>query len=291
MARYHARPVLPTLKSPVPELPEVETVRRGLEHAALGRRVLSATLHRTDVCRTQSGRPASAADLLAGDRIATLERRGKQLAIIGRSGRVIVVHLGMSGQLIALGRGEPPRRATHIHAEWSLGNGTRVIFRDPRRFGGIWTLTSREALAERWEDLGPDALTITGPALHDVAGRSSRAIKSVLLDQRALAGVGNIYADEALFRAGISPRRLARRLSPKDWSRLAAAIRETLRDAVKARGSTLRDYVGARGESGEAQLRHRVYGRGGQPCLTCDKPLRTLTLSQRTTVYCRTCQH
>jgi formamidopyrimidine-DNA glycosylase len=145
-------------------------------------------------------------------------------------------------------------------------------------------------LEARWAALGPDALGITGGDLEGRAGESDRAIKAVLLDQGVLAGVGNIYADEALFRAGLSPRRKARRFGPDDWHRLAGAIRETLAEAVRARGSTLRDYVGAAGEAGQAQLLHRVYGRRGEPCTNCGRRLKGIRLAQRATVYCPACQ-
>lgn len=266
----------------------METVRRGLERCWLGRMVVRAVLHRTDVCFTR-GQPRPA-DLLQGDRIAALERRGKQLAVVGRSGRVLVVHLGMTGQVLGLGRDQRPQKENHIHAEWLLEDGCRVIFRDPRRFGGLWPLASRTDLEMRWAELGPDALTVTGDALRSRAGQSQRAIKAVLLDQRVVAGVGNIYADEALFRAGLSPRRLASRLTPQVWDQLAAAIRETLTVAVGARGSTLRDYVGASGEAGGAQLLHQVYGRAGLPCVRCGRKLTGIRLAQRATVYCRGCQ-
>jgi formamidopyrimidine-DNA glycosylase len=275
----------------VPELPEVETVRRQLAAALTGGRVIQARLNRRDICETPDRRRTSPRDLLEGQVIAGFERRGKQLAVVADSGRILVVHLGMSGQLLLLGPGERPSRTNHIHAEWRFDNERRLAFRDPRRFGGLWTLTTRAALEARWESLGPDGLEASGGRLAGAAGRSRRAIKAVLLDQAVLAGVGNIYADEALFRAGVSPRRPACRLSTQDWSNLANAIRRTLRDAIDARGSTLRDYVAADGSRGNAQVLHRVYGRQGQACLNCGRRLRGLRLAQRATVYCPACQH
>jgi formamidopyrimidine-DNA glycosylase len=274
----------------VPELPEVETVRRGLERAVLGRRIKRALLRRRDFAVGERSKPASSAELLEGQSVASIERRGKQIAVIAGSGRVVVIHLGMSGQVLTLEAGAQPAQANHVHAEWHLADGARILFRDPRRFGGLWALSSRKALSRRWEELGPDALNAAGSDLHEAAGTSARTIKAVLLDQAVLAGVGNIYADEALFAAGISPRRRARSLSQEEWGLLAHQIRVVLAEAIQAKGSTLRDYVGTSGEEGRAQTLHRVYGRGGEPCFICGAVLRSLTLAQRTTVYCPTCQ-
>ena len=274
----------------MPELPEVETVRRQLAGALIGARVTRASLHRRDICVPDHGRRVAPEDLLQAQVMVGFERRGKQLAIVAGSGRILVVHLGMSGQLLLLDQNERPKRGNHIHAEWQLENGRRLAFRDPRRFGGLWTLRSRAALEARWETLGPDGLKASGRLLASAAGRSRRAIKAVLLDQSVLAGVGNIYADEALFRSAIFPRRPACRLSATDWGRLADAIRETLGEAVRAKGSSLRDYVAADGSTGNAQILHQVYGRDGMPCLTCGRRLRGVRLAQRATVYCPSCQ-
>jgi formamidopyrimidine-DNA glycosylase len=273
----------------VPELPEVETVRRSLA-AMIGRRIVAARLFRADMCTTASGRRARPADLLAGEVVRELMRRGKQLAIIAQSGRVLVVHLGMSGQLRLLKPGSKAQKTNHIHAVWSLDDGSRLTFRDPRRFGGLWTLESRAALEERWSGLGPDALTMSPRDLAVAAAGSRRVIKALLLDQTALAGVGNIYADEALFAAGVRPSRRADRVKPEECERLTRAIRRVLALAVEARGSTLRDYVAADGRAGQAQLRHAVYGRGGFACVNCGTVLRSVSLAQRTTVFCIRCQ-
>lgn len=273
----------------MPELPEVETVRRSLR-PLIGRRIVSARLRRVDICTTADGGRARPADLLVGATIVELSRLGKRLAIIARDGRTIVIHLGMSGQLRLLATGEARVRESHVHAEWQTDEGSVMYFRDPRRFGGLWTLPDRDALDEHWSDLGPDALRIRWEDLAAAAGRSRRAIKAALLDQAVLAGVGNIYADEALFLAGIRPTRLASRLKPQEWQQLAAAVRTTLKDAIRARGSTLRDYRDAAGNSGRAQLRHAVYGRAGEACTVCGNTLRRITLAQRTTVFCTDCQ-
>jgi formamidopyrimidine-DNA glycosylase len=274
----------------VPELPEVESVRRSLL-PLIGRTVSRAALLRADFCTPHHAKLATPRDLLQSATITSLSRRGKQLAILAADGRVLVIHLGMTGQVLLLPSKQNPPKADHIHARWLLDDHSQFIFRDPRRFGGLWSLPSAKALAERWQDLGPDALDITSDHLRAAASRSARSIKAVLLDQSVLAGVGNIYADESLFRARIRPTRVARRIKPAEWPALAAAIRVTLVSAIHSGGSTLRDYIDANGQTGSAQTLHAVYGRGRKPCLICTHPLKEQALAQRTTVYCLNCQH
>lgn len=280
----------------MPELPEVEHLRRSLEPFLIGRRVVSAKLGRSDVAesfdvaasdrlrrvRTTAGR------LLQGTTIASLIRHGKQLAILADSGRVLVVQLGMSGSMtVGNAQARPPE---HTHAVWSLGQ-TRLLFTDPRRFGGLTTYPSVDLLRRhRWSLLGPDALGITGKELTTRLAGTSRAIKIALLDQGFLAGVGNIYADEALFEARIAPETMAPRIPADRAEALAAAIRLVLGRAINAGGSTLRNYVDASGTPGKAQAGHAVYGRAGLPCVRCQRPLRSAIIAQRTTVWCQSCQ-
>ena len=281
----------------MPELPEVETVRHGLAEIMVGRRIERARLLRADFCVTEHGGAPTPEEILEGATIRDVIRHGKQLAIVAESGRVLRAHLGMSGQVRAASE-DDLRRLTHVHASWSLknrrgaaGHPALVIFRDPRRFGGLWTHESMEAVRSGpWAALGPDALAISASRLAAGLAGSRRPVKAALLDQAVLAGVGNIYADEALFRARIAPARHAATLTRAEVARLAAAIRAVLRAAVAARGSTLRDYVDARGKPGRRQLRHLVYGRGGKPCHDCATPLASGVVAQRTTVWCRACQ-
>lgn len=271
----------------MPELPEVETVRRTLAPALVGRRIVRASLLRPDFGQRPDGRPCSPRDLLQGMTVRALDRRGKQLAILTREGPVLIAHLGMTGQLRAAATETP---LTHIHARWHLDSGTTLTFRDARRFGGLWALPSEADLHARWSALGPDALLATPADLRSRSGESRRAIKAVLLDQAVIAGVGNIYADEALFLAGIHPLRTPRSLRPQEWEALAAAIHRTLNAAIGAGGSTLRDYIDALGVRGRAQADHAVYARAGEPCLTCTRPLRGIRIGGRATVYCPRCQ-
>ena len=290
----------------MPELPEVESIRRSLEPRLVGRTVRTATLHRRDVLvlpgdpfggfarqrgRARHARPrrVHSADLLAAASIVELRRRGKQLALIASSGRVLIVQLGMSGQLFHRAVGERVPDPTPIHATWRLDDG-RLVFRDPRRFGGLRALTSTADLDALWSDLGPDALTIEPDVLAASLANAARPLKAALLDQRVIAGVGNIYADEALHAAELAPSRSASSLAGSDITRLAAAIRQVLAQAVEAGGSTLRDYIDANGDPGTYQLSHAVYGRGGRPCPRCTTPLTSTTLAQRTTVWCPRCQ-
>ncbi|MBL9141808.1 MAG: hypothetical protein JNK53_08075 [Phycisphaerae bacterium] len=226
--------------------------------------------------------------------VRALHRHGKQLAIEAADGRVLVIQLGMSGQVLLEAAGARPVPDTHRHIEWlirsSSGHDARLVFRDPRRFGGVHPAGSMIDLrANAWRDLGPDALGIAGAQLA-LRCAGSRAIKIALLDQAVLAGVGNIYADEALFRARISPVQAANRLSRQQFVRLAAALRAVLRAAIARGGSTLRDHRSALGELGTAQARHRVYGRSGLPCFRCRATIRSIRLGGRTTAFCPACQ-
>jgi formamidopyrimidine-DNA glycosylase len=274
----------------VPELPEVESTRLSLEPALLGRRVARVEIRRADVCQNGAGRACSARDLLEDGVIGALVRHGKQLAVVARDGRAVVVHLGMSGSLRAIGA-STDGAARHVHVTWRLDRGGTLAFRDPRRFGGIRAYRSLDDVRRGpWADLGPDATRVTADALRERAGRSKRAIKAVLLDQGVLAGVGNIYADEALFRAGIRATRRADRVTREEYGRLAVAIRRTLALATRMGGSTIRDYVDGAGGRGRAQDVHAVYGRAEEACLVCGGTLKGIRLGGRATVYCPRCQ-
>lgn len=278
----------------MPELPEVETVCRVLRSRVVGARVDSVSLRRRDVVTGRAGR----ADLLAGSEVAEVRRHGKCFALIARDAsghaRALGVHLGMSGQVLLLDHGaRAPRRSAdpHAHAVWRLADGRgSVVFRDPRRFGGLWTFPSVEALEAHWSLLGPDALSAQAEKALDRARSSAAPIKARLLDQRLIAGVGNIYADEALFEAKIGPHRPGRSLADAEVAALGIALRGVLGRAVRARGSTLRDYRDPLGEAGGFVVSHRVYGRGGKPCTECGGTLHTGLIAQRTTVWCPACQ-
>ncbi|MHC5022578.1 MAG: bifunctional DNA-formamidopyrimidine glycosylase/DNA-(apurinic or apyrimidinic site) lyase [Planctomycetota bacterium] len=277
----------------MPELPEIEHLRRSLEPLLVEARVHDVRLARPAIVRTRRPRPSRHA-LLLGQRVTRLHRHGKQLAVETADGPVLCVHLGMSGQLhFAPARQRLPR-TDHVHCVWRIdspaGRG-RLVFRDPRRFGGLWLYESIDDLRrERWSGLGPDALSITPAVLHQHLARTRRAIKAALLDQAVIAGIGNIYADEALFHARIHPLSPASALPRAAATGLAGAIRRTLRRAIDAGGSTIRDYADATGAAGRYGAQHLVYGRGGAPCRRCGAVLDRFLVAQRTTVCCRRCQ-
>lgn len=278
----------------MPELPEIETVRRTLTPAIVGRSIWRADLRRPDYVRGEKHPDA----LLVGDTVARIDRHGKQLALVGATGRCLCVHLGMSGQirLVRGDRGESREKLTHSHLVWFLkgrrpSQSVTVVFRDPRRFGGIWTFPSTEQLLrERWSKLGPDALSITHDELARKLATTRRCVKAALLDQHVIAGLGNIYIDEALHRAGVRPTVPANSLSARRTRRLIEAIRETLDNAIESGGSTFRDYRDAAGARGKYLDQRLVYGRGGEPCRRCGRRLRKAVVAQRTSVWCSRCQ-
>jgi formamidopyrimidine-DNA glycosylase len=281
----------------MPELPEVERTRLSLL-PLIGRAITRATLVRTDMCDSfnLAGKPhrTAASDLLASATISSLSRRGKQLAIHARDGRTLCIQLGMSGRMLVLPsdiRHHSSDIPTHTHAHWLFNDNSRLLFIDPRRFGCLSTYPSEHALHEhRWSAIGPDALVITARNLARACETSNRPIKSLLLDQSALAGVGNIYADESLFRARIHPTTHASTLTKSQVTNLASAIRFILARAIKAGGSTLRDYSDSQGTKGSAQTLHAVYARANKPCFNCKRPLKSIRVAQRATVFCSNCQ-
>ena len=283
-------------------MPEVEHLRRTLVPLLVGRLVSGATLHRRDVAvgpgdpmggfaRQRSPvrpRRLTAAQMLDRARILEIRRRGKLLALVAEDGRALGIHLGMSGQVLWSARGGTLPK-DHVHATWRLDDGSRFVFRDPRRFGGLWVADRCERLPP-WTRLGPDALSISPADLADRFMNAKRPIKAALLDQGLVAGVGNIYADEALHRAGIHPLALACALPRARLERLGSCVGALLEAAMRAGGSTLRDYRAAGGQAGEYQRSHRVYGRRGRACLACGALLASGRIAQRMTVWCPRCQ-
>jgi len=262
----------------MPELPEVETIRRLLARRLAGRRILRAEFPER---RSLRGDPAKTAARLVGQTIRAVGRRGKHLLIEFDSGLLLAVHLGMTGSL--RGGGE---RGPHTRAVLELDRG-RVLFDDPRMFGRIELC---EALPARIARLGPEPLETTAADFIARLRARRRMLKPLLLDQAFLRGLGNIYTDEALFRAGIHPRALAARLSPERARKLHGAIREVLTAAIAAGGTTISDYVDVEGNPGGFQVRLRVYGRAGEPCPRCRAPIRRTVVGQRGTYYCPKCQ-
>lgn len=287
----------------MPELPEVETVRQGLL-PLIGQRVIVCDIHRRDVVRDlthESKDPRQGRikpDSIGVDStIADIRRHGKQLAVILNDSKdrtqAIGIHLGMSGQVLITddpGHDSKTTPAKHVHVVWTMDSGARIAFRDPRRFGKVVLYPSIESLESDWALLGPDGERISAKELRAACQRTTRAIKATLLDQHLIAGVGNIYADEALFDAKINPLISANKLNSPQTTALAKSIRKILGQAIKARGSTLRDYRDTNNQTGSAQLLHKVYGRANQPCLQCDTPIESAQIAQRTSCWCSNCQ-
>jgi formamidopyrimidine-DNA glycosylase len=270
----------------MPELPEVETVRRGLASKISGRRIVQAELRRADLRRPF---PPSLAARLDGARIGALGRRGKYILIELDTDGLLLLHLGMSGRITAGSAALPA--APHDHVVLTLDDGTVIRFNDPRRFGLIDYVSRGEAaLHPLLAGLGPEPLepSFGGAYLAGkLAGRLT-PIKAALLDQRIVAGLGNIYVCEALYRAELSPKRLAASIGRRRADRLAAAIKSVLTEAIAAGGSSVRDYVQANGELGYFQHHWAVYGREGEPCpgCNCAEGVRRIVQSGRSTFYC-----
>lgn len=270
----------------MPELPEVETIRRGLAPLVTGRRITRV------VVRHRGLRWPVARDLerqLEGRAIAHVDRRGKYL-LLRCDGGTLIVHLGMSGSLRTVPSATPPDK--HDHFDLALDDGRLLRFNDPRRFGSVHWVERDPLDHPLLAALGPEPLApgFDGDRLYAETRGRRAAIKQVLMDSHVLAGIGNIYAAEALYRAGIHPARSASRVSRARYRLLADAIRETLERALAAGGSTLRDYVDATGAPGCFQQQYGVYGRAGEPCRRCGATIRLMRQGQRSTFYCPHCQ-
>ena len=290
----------------VPELPEVEVTRRRIGPLLVGRLICQVRTTRDSYFFLT--RPARLRARLTGRRIAALVRLGKYLVAELDEGSRLVVHLGMTGQLFSSAATSPrllsaSRRSSispeaqrgfkadaHTHLQLLFDDGgPEVYFRDVRKFGKVLLLERGES-HPRLARLGIDALEATGDALFAATRGRKASIKALLLDQALISGVGNIYADEALFRAGVRPSRCAGRVTRRECARIAAAIREVLERSIETGGSSIRDYVAPDGSDGRYQDERRVYARTGEPCLRCGSPIRRTTVAQRGTHYCPTCQ-
>jgi formamidopyrimidine-DNA glycosylase len=273
----------------MPELPEVESVRRQLEPALVGRRFEHVTIDDPRLVRPYE--PAEVAAELEGERVEAVERRGKYLVVRFESGRVLLIHLRMTGSLLHAAAGsledDPHRRAVV-----TLEDGSDVAYRDVRRFGTWLLLEPGEAepyLSERVGDEPLDTL-FTAARLGERLADRKTSLKAALLDQRTLAGMGNIYVDEALWRAKLNPLRPASGLDRAELRRLHRSIRAALEHGLARQGSTLRDYRLPDGSGGSMQDEFRVYGRGGEPCDRCGTPISRTRVAGRTTWFCPTCQ-
>jgi formamidopyrimidine-DNA glycosylase len=274
----------------VPELPEVETIVRQLAPRVVRRTLHDPQLYKTDVLRGVT-RPRLLA-ALADRRVESLTRRAKHIVVRLDSGLRMIIQLRMTGSLLIQRGPLTPARRRYVVLTAGLGRGATLVFRDVRRLGTIHLLDERGWTAYTGR-IGVEPLdpTFDLERFRDILGSSTQAIKKVLMDQRKLAGVGNIYANEALFRAGIDPSRRADRLTAPDAARLRDAVRAVLTEAIAARGTTVRDYRTGTGERGTFQFALHVYGRAGEPCVRCGTPLAgTHAIDGRATAFCWRCQ-
>ncbi len=263
----------------MPELPEVETVTRSLLPHLKGRVIRSAEFRQVRVLR---GDPDETARRLVGRRITGLERRGKFIMMhLGGAGGIFTVHLGMTGKLLM-----GAEIGKHTHAIVQLDRGV-LTYDDPRQFGRLeWS----EGVPSSVAKLGPEPLLVEFEEFWKKLHARKTKIKALLLDQKFLGGVGNIYADEALFRAGIHPLALSSKIGIVRARRLFDAVREVLSEAIESRGSSVSNYVDADGRLGSFQQSHRVYQRHDEPCLMCGRPIRRTLVAQRGTHFCPHCQ-
>ncbi len=268
----------------MPELPEVETTARGIRPWLEKKVIEQVKVHHSGL---RWPVPENLEQALQGQRIEGILRRGKYL-ILQTPANDVLIHLGMSGSL-RVDTDDSPRRK-HDHIEWLLPDAV-LRFHDPRRFGSV--LLAENGLQHPLiAPLGPEPLgcEFDGDYLFDRSRRRSQAVKNFIMDSKVVVGVGNIYASEALFRAGIWPQATAGRLSRSSYQRLAAAIKETLEQAIAAGGTTLQDFVNAAGEPGYFAQSLQVYGRAGQPCVRCQRPVQKRVIGQRSSFFCSRCQ-
>lgn len=278
---------IPAKPPDMPELPEVETTRRGIEPHLSGHSLHKVTIRER---RLRWPIPDGLEDLLRGQRVHLVRRRAKYLLIDFDHG-TLIAHLGMSGSLRLVEPGTPLQK--HDHVDIVLDSGLSLRLHDPRRFGALlWTSEPAEQhslLAQ----LGPEPLGdgFDGTYLYEALHQRKQAIKTAIMDNHVVVGVGNIYANESLFLAGIDPRRACNRIARHRMEALAEHIKQVLAAAVEQGGTTLRDFVNPEGRPGYFQQTLNVYGRTNEPCRLCRNPIRQVTLGQRSTFYCPSCQH
>jgi formamidopyrimidine-DNA glycosylase len=274
----------------MPELPEVETVANALRPYLVGRRIMKAEVFAARLRRPLSG---EAQRHILKQPIVAVRRRAKYIIVEFQNRHVLLLHLGMSGSCRVTPKSEP--RAKHEHVVWQLDNGLTWRFNDPRRFGlvEVQPIAAPGALPAELAGLPPEPLEddFTADYLLAICHKRERPIKLLLMDHTQVAGVGNIYASEALLRAGIKPTRRAGKLTRKEAAQLVRAIQTVLRQAIRAGGTTISDFVAVDGSEGKFHLQLRAYGRENQTCLVCKKArIRKLVMSGRSTYYCPACQ-
>jgi formamidopyrimidine-DNA glycosylase len=273
----------------MPELPEVETVRRALESTVRGRTIRTVRLSGH---KLRDAVPATLPRRLRGRTVTALRRHGKYLLIDLDGGLTLLSHLGMSGRWL-FHNPPAPELPRHVHVRIHFADGTELWFQDPRRFGLLRAVTTERVGSDpAMAGLGPDPVATppSGPGLADEARRARINVKSFLLDQRRIAGIGNIYASEILHRAGVDPRRRAGTLTLEEWSAVARETSRVLGEAIQRFGTTFQMYRTLLNEPGAYGERLMVYDRAGDPCRTCGTPIRRIVQAQRSTYFCPSCQ-
>ncbi|MDZ7828493.1 MAG: bifunctional DNA-formamidopyrimidine glycosylase/DNA-(apurinic or apyrimidinic site) lyase [Halofilum sp. (in: g-proteobacteria)] len=270
----------------MPELPEVETTRRGIEPLLLGRIIREVRVREP---RLRWPVPVAALRAIEGRAVVAVERRAKYLLVRTDAG-TLMMHLGMSGSLRVVPEDTPPQM--HDHFDLVLADGRCLRLRDPRRFGSVHWLSGEPAEHPLLASLGPEPLdpAFDADRLYRLSRKRRRAVKDFIMDSRVVVGVGNIYAAEALHAAGIHPHRPAGRIGRARYERLVEEVRAVLSRAIEQGGTTLRDFTNVEGEPGYFRISLAVYGRAGQPCRRCGEPLRNARIGQRATVFCPRCQ-
>ncbi len=272
----------------MPELPEVETIRTGLEPLLVGKTITGVTCHRPDLRY-----PLPDLSALTGDAISGVQRRSKYLLFeLSSAEQILIWHLGMTGQFHVLP--QEAEAGAHEHVRFDLSDGQSLRYRDARRFGYAGLLNRATLKTHAWfNNLGPEPLSKAFSGGHLAACCSGRKtpIKNIIMNAATVVGVGNIYASESLFRAGIHPARAAGRISAARLGNLTACIKQTLTEAIAAGGSTISDFVHADGKPGYFAHQFRVYGRAGEPCFRCERSIKRITQAGRSTFYCSACQH
>ncbi len=270
----------------MPELPEVETTRRGIAPWLVGRRIRRAIVRQPQL---RWPVPADLAARLDGARVRGVDRRAKYL-LIDTSAGVLLSHLGMSGSWRVVTDGAPP--ASHDHVDLALGGGVVIRYHDPRRFGCLLWAGDPPGAHPLLRELGPEPLgdDFDGDTMYRMSRGRRQAVKTFLMDPRVVVGVGNIYASEALSVAGVHPLRAAGRVAAARYDGIAAAVRDTLSRSIEMGGTTLRDFINPGGMPGYFEQTLRVYGRRGEPCRACGAPIRHAVVGQRSTFWCPRCQ-